>query len=345
MIKVLNEMDINMSKKSESKKYQLESDFKTLEYNKEHTENTKNHRKSSEKHERTKVANGNLKDKALKYHNQNSNSIENFDDSGEENTQKNDLFEEAKGISLAESLKSAINSSNKEKIDWILSQKIRIENTVSDLSSFEVEYLIDILIQKLLNQKTKLIALTWLEEILKTCNHLISSNKLIELKSCLKTHSSNYSIVLETLSKFQILEEIRKRYYRKLEEDDDLNQVKGKQDYGNRTKKEQKPKINLIYNEMDSEDEKKQIHKENVLKSIQKKEKESKANKKKEMNNKTQGKLKGKLNNDLDEENEIDDDDDDSALYEDDEIKGDEEIEENSEDKDFEEDLDEEEEQ
>lgn len=272
-VKILNSKDINTNKKSELSKHLMNSEYLDIPYD---TNNiNSNNKNSTDKKKST--------DKKL---------------NGNENIEKI-------GMSLTESLRSSIKSTNKDKLDWIITQNITIENSIKSLNANEIEYLIDFLTDKLLNQKTKPFALIWLEEILKTCNKIISIKKLSDIKIAIKSHTLNYNIIMETLSRFQILEEIKNK-----------NSDKANKQSANNNAVKLKP--SLIYNESDSENENELKKKEEASKKkIKEKVKDKKDKFKVKMNSKK--KLNKMDISDDDEDKELDESINDS-IYDDDDI-------------------------
>lgn len=265
--------------------------------------------------------------------NTNSNTKQKLKESvkNEENTK------EINGISLAESFKSSIKSSNKEKIDWLINQNIKKENTIAELNKEEIEFLIDLLLEKLNNQKSKLNALAWLEEILKCAYRYINNNKLDEIKSALKPHTLNYEVVLEAISKFEILEEICNKFQQKTKKSNDVeNKKSSKAKENGNTYINKKHKVNLIYNESDSEEESRIKKKESIIN----KNKIENKKKKNDMLSKLKSKSAKNQVEDLEDDDEEDYDNDDS-IYDDTElmdIEGDNEQEEDEDDEFMEED-------
>jgi len=221
-------------------------------------------------------------------------------------------------INLTDSLKSAINSSNKEKIEWIINQKIVISENITNLNSQEIDYLIDFLIEKLSSQKTKSIALCWLEEIIKTCFNIISQEKIHILKASLQPHILNFSLIMETLSRIKILEEIKNKIDKKHDKTENKETLMKSSQNKNKNNPEMvnnKHKISVIYNEADSDEEAEKKYQEKLKNKFLEKNK-------KKINGKSE---KNKNKMDIDEEEDEDDDDlyddldDENLLEEDDE--------------------------
>jgi hypothetical protein len=218
-------------------------------------------------------------------------------------------------INLTDSLKSAINSSNKEKIEWIINQKIVISENISNLNPQEIDYLIDFLIEKLSSQKSKSVALSWLEEILKSCFNIISQEKIHVLKASLQPHILNFSLIMETLSRINILKDIKNKIDKKYEKSEvkDFKMTSQNKHKNNPEMVDNKHKISVIYNEVDSDEEAEKKYQEKLKnKFLDKNKKKVNGNSKK--NNKME----------IDEEEEDDDDlyddiDDENLLEEDEE--------------------------
>ena len=220
------------------------------------------------------------KQKQMKVDKELMNSINYLDESKYKSikTNKSKKTEDEKttsSISLSQSLKSALKSSNTEKLDWIISQNLKIDSTINSLTSDEIEIFTDFLLEKFSNQKTKLQAITWIEEIFKSGYSKISRDKLMDVKSVIQPHIMNYNIISETVTRFKFLEEIRSKVNqteKSFEKSTKTKSLKNKETGKNET---QKYKVNLIFNESDSEDEKtnkrlKQIKQKNQ-KELQKK--------------------------------------------------------------------------
>jgi len=201
------------------------------------------------------------KQKQMKVDKELMNSINYLDESKYKSikTNKSKKTEDEKttsSISLSQSLKSALKSSNTEKLDWIISQNLKIDSTINSLTSDEIEIFTDFLLEKFSNQKTKLQAITWIEEIFKSGYSKISRDKLMDVKSVIQPHIMNYNIISETVTRFKFLEEIRSKVNqteKSFEKSTKTKSLKNKETGKNET---QKYKVNLIFNESDSEDEK-----------------------------------------------------------------------------------------
>lgn len=175
------------------------------------------------------------------------------------NNQKDDFKNDDKSILLSDSLISSLRSSNKEKLSWIITQKVDIAKTLQALKEKEdIIFLIDFLLEKLLLQKAKLDSLFWLEQMITNIPNKIPSEKISDIKIVLEQHSYNYNLIADCIARYDYLKTIKPASLKE-------TKIKNNKEYV-----DNKHKIGLVYNETDSENEEYQKQKEKVSQKIKK---------------------------------------------------------------------------
>lgn len=113
-------------------------------------------------------------------------------------------------ITLLDTLNNALINNDNDKFDWLISQKINIEETVKQLNNEQINSFINKCVERFYSSNnSQYNILLWLELIFK---HFLSSmpiDQIKQLESLLLAKTMNYNVLLEAQSKMEILDNIK----------------------------------------------------------------------------------------------------------------------------------------
>lgn len=168
---------------------------------------------------------------------------------------------EDKGVTILDSFNSALANNDNDRFDWVVSQNVNVDSTVKLLSIEQIESFLSKACERF-NSKVQKGIVIWLESIFRHHFSILPVNQLKKLEALIIAKTMNYSVLLETQAKIELLSDLKST----LVSNDQNKITKSKKQAEN---KEIKPL--LVYYESDDENEKKLEEKIKILSKNSKK--------------------------------------------------------------------------